>query len=49
MPTLNCACERAEDHAEDADTLRRIAASANRIDAIIAAFAFGVILGMWIA
>lgn len=45
MPTLNCACEREEDTA----TLREIAASANRIDMIIAVFAFGVLFGMWIA
>lgn len=45
MHQLNCACEREEDQA----ALNEIAASANRIDALIAAFVFGVALGMWIA
>lgn len=40
--------ERADDTADPA-TLRTIAASANRIDMIIAVFAFGVLFGMWIA
>lgn len=34
---------------QDEETNREIAASANRIDTIIAVFAFGVMLGMWIA
>ena len=40
--------ERADDSADPA-TLQAIAASANRIDMIIAVFAFGVLFGMWIA
>lgn len=48
MPTSNCACERTEDQT-DTSVRRDIAASANRIDALIAAFAFGVMMGWWIA
>lgn len=45
MQAIHCACEREA----DTSVQHEIAASANRIDALIAAFAFGVILGWWIA
>lgn len=48
MHALHCACEREADQT-DPSVQREIAAAANRIDALIAAFAFGVILGWWIA
>lgn len=38
-----------DNNSADPATLREIAASANRIDMIIAVFAFGVILGTLIA